>query len=312
MRRTMFAVTGRVAAIVDASCTRALSAVQHARLAKQLSTGAVVPDPAAWIEAAGHRVVSDLHRNGPATTRELVRRMPELDIRFTLGDGRWAAEVGIASRLLFLLAVDGRVVRARPTGTWLSSQYRWEAGDGGSSGPQDVASAVERLVDLWLRRFGPGTLDDIAWWTGLTRRAISRALDAVGAETVELDDGVGWTARDDDDWSDDVPDWVALLPALDSTVMGWRGRDWYLDAGIVPDLFDRNGNAGPTVWSNGRVVGGWGQHRDGTVAFEFLEQVAATTKARVADEAGRLTEWLGGTVVTPRFPTPLWKRLSAR
>ena len=40
--------------------------------------------------------------------------------------------------------------------------------------------------------------------------------------------------------------WVALLPALDPTVMGWQARDWYLGPHAAA-LFDRSGNAGPTT-----------------------------------------------------------------
>jgi signal transduction histidine kinase len=49
---------------------------------------------------------------------------------------------------------------------------------------------------------------------------------------------------------------VALLPSLDSTTMGWRGRDWYVGT-HAHRLFDRTGNAGATIWLDGRVVGGF-------------------------------------------------------
>ena len=75
--------------------------------------------------------------------------------------------------------------------------------------------------------------------------------------------------------------WVALLPGLDPTVMGWKERDWYLGPHAAR-LFDRNGNAGPTVWSDGRVVGGWGQRRDGVVEAELLEPVDDTASRAVA------------------------------
>jgi hypothetical protein len=74
------------------------------------------------------------------------------------------------------------------------------------------------------------------------------------------------------DFGVDPPDdWVALLPALDPTVMGWKERDWYL-GGHAGDLFDRNGNAGPTVLHNGKVVGGWAQRPDGEVVYELQEK----------------------------------------
>jgi hypothetical protein len=91
--------------------------------------------------------------------------------------------------------------------------------------------------------------------------------------------------------------------------MGWKEREWYLGphAGL---LFDRSGNAGPTVWRDGRVVGGWAQRRDGEVAVRLLEDVGADARAAVEAEAERLAAWLGDARVTPRFRTPLERELS--
>ena len=102
--------------------------------------------------------------------------------------------------------------------------------------------------------------------------------------------------------------WVALLPALDPTVMGWKERAWYLGE-HGPALFDRSGNAGPTVWSNGRIVGGWAGRNGGGVAFRLLEDVGADAAAEVEAEAARLDAWLGGTNVIPRFGAPLEREL---
>jgi hypothetical protein len=103
---------------------------------------------------------------------------------------------------------------------------------------------------------------------------------------------------------------VRLLPALDPTVMGWAERDWYLGAHRTA-LFDRNGNAGPTIWADGRVVGGWAHRADGTVAVRLLEDVGAEVTGAVDTAAGQLEAWLGERRFTPRFRTPLEKELVA-
>ena len=92
--------------------------------------------------------------------------------------------------------------------------------------------------------------------------------------------------------------------------MGWKERDWYLDPGMVPKLFDTVGNAGNTVLVSGRVVGAWGQRPDGTVVVGLLDRIDAASRRLVDAEAARLTEWLDGTVVAARFPTPLVKELN--
>lgn len=122
--------------------------------------------------------------------------------------------------------------------------------------------------------------------------------------------GTGYVLPDDFDATADPGPWVALLPALDSTTMGWNERGWYLGS-HVGRLFDTNGNAGPTIWSDGRVVGGWAQRRSGEVVINVLEDVAPETRREVEAEAERTRRWLGPTRVIPRFRTPVEKELAA-
>ena len=114
---------------------------------------------------------------------------------------------------------------------------------------RDEACAV--LLRRWLWSFGPATTTDVRWWTGWTARLAASTLEAIGTVEVALDDGTGWVLDDDLEPAPACEPWVALLPSLDATVMGWKEREFYLGP-HAPDLFDRNGNAGPTVWTDGR------------------------------------------------------------
>jgi hypothetical protein len=112
-----------------------------------------------------------------------------------------------------------------------------------------------------------------------------------------------------DEPADDAPAPVAsLLPALDPTPMGWQTRDWYLGP-HGPALFDRTGNIGPTVWWQGKIVGGWAQRASGEVVYRLLEDVGQDASAAIAAEAARLESWLGAGRATPRFRTPLEREL---
>jgi hypothetical protein len=95
-----------------------------------------------------------------------------------------------------------------------------------------------------------------------------------------------------------------LLPPLDPTTMGWTERDWYLGA-HKRRVFDSNGNAGATIWCDGRVVGGWRQRAGGEVEVQLLEDVGREASRAIDAEAARLTAWLAGVRVSPRFPSPL-------
>jgi Winged helix DNA-binding domain len=219
----------------------------------------------------------------------------------------------VSTRVLFLLAAEARIIRGRPRGSWTSSQNRWspmEAWLPGGLAEWPLERAQAELARCWLAAFGPGTAADLKWWTGWTAAQVRRALATVGAAEVDLDGVPGLVLADDLEPVPAVEPWVALLPALDPTVMGWAERGWFL-GGHARALFDRSGNVGPTVWWDGRIVGGWAQRGDGAIVFRLLEDVGAEAAAAVAAAAERLGERLGATRVTPRFRTPLERELVA-
>jgi hypothetical protein len=169
--------------------------------------------------------------------------------------------------------------------------------------PTDVAQA--RLIGQWLRVFGPGTREDLRWWTGWTVAAVRAALAANHAVEVELDAGMtGWVLPDDLEDDPDPGPWATLLPALDATTMGWADRGWYLGP-HRERLFDSVGNGGPTIWVDGRIVGGWAQRPDGRIALQVLEDVGTEARRSVDDAAGRLVAWLGPERFRTVFAAPL-------
>jgi hypothetical protein len=92
--------------------------------------------------------------------------------------------------------------------------------------------------------------------------------------------------------------------------MGWRERGWFL-GGHGPALFDRSGNIGPSIWWDGRVVGGWAQRKDGEIAVRVLEDVGADAAAAIEREAARMAAWYGDMRPVPRFRTPLERELTS-
>ena len=163
-------------------------------------------------------------------------------------------------------------------------------------GPQrslDERSARAELAGRWLRAYGPGTVDDLAWWAKWTKADVKAALADVGAVAVTADTGDdpaagAWALPDDlDDTVLPGPPPISLLPSLDPTIMGWKLRTWYLGPHRAP-LFDRTGNAGPTVWVGGQAVGAWSQRRDGAIAFRLARGVARGDVRRIEGAVDRL------------------------
>ena len=202
-------------------------------------------------------------------------------------------------------------MRGRPR-TWSSGQYRWVPTatwlDGGMPAlDPDVARA--QLLRQWLASFGPATETDIRWWTGWTARQSRAALAAVPRAVVDLSGAIGFVLADDLEHIERPEPWAALLPTLDPTTMGWKERDWYLGAhGSI--LFDSNGNAGPTVWWDGRVVGGWSQRADGEIVYRLLVDVGSEATAAIEIEVERVRTWLGDVRFKPGFLPPFQRELA--
>jgi hypothetical protein len=314
MRRTMFVVPLGLAAVVQAACTDSIAVRTRQRYARMLEQAGIAADGEAWLDDVARATLAALEARGDAFAAELSADVPSLREKLYYGEGKkWAGSQSVTGIVLVLLSAEGHIVRGRPRGSWTSSQHRWAVAASWLPSPLprlDANAARAELVRRWLGSFGPGTLTDLKWWTGLTVGQVKDALAEVGPVEVDLGGATGYVLRGDDKPEPSPEPWAALLPALDSTVMGWKERGWYLgEHGLA--LFDSSGNAGPTVWWGGRIVGGWAARKDGEIAFRLLEDVGSEAVAAVEAEAARLDAWLGETNVIPRFGTPLERELAA-
>ncbi|MFH8290385.1 winged helix DNA-binding domain-containing protein [Streptomyces sp. NPDC018059] len=312
MRRTVFVTSLDVAPVLQAACSRAVAARERRLLLGMLTETGVAADAAgiaAWLAEAEEAALRALKERGEATAAELASDDPRLGTELVMARGKsYEGRQKLASRLLLLLAAEGHVVRGRPRGTWTSHQYRWAPLTDwfpGGLADWDTQEAQLELARRWLRAFGPATADDLRWWTGWTKTQTKRALTELCPVEVDLDGVTGLLLPDDMEETPPPEPWAALLPALDSTPMGWQNRGWFLgDHG--PRLFDRNGNIGPSLWWNGRIVGGWAQDSRGEIVCRFLEDVGSDAQSAVRDEAERLAARLGGVRLTARTRGRTW------
>jgi hypothetical protein len=308
MRRTLFVVTRDLLPAAVGSAGRRVAEAGVKRLAKDADVDT------AWIEVACEAVLDRLTR-AELSARELRDALPHLAGTFTAAPGsKWSAEVPMMTRLLTILSATGDVVRAHNAGHWRVSRPLWTAMTtwlGEELAPAEPASGYADVVRDWLWSFGPGTEADLVWWLGATKAAVRAALSDVEATQVTLDDGsIGWILPDDTADLEAPPSkapWVALLPVLDSTTMGWRGRAFYLDPAHTPFLFDRAGNGGTTIWVNGRIVGCWVQDDQERVQLILMEPVSKSAQRMLDAEAARLDEFLGGDHITNVFASPQMK-----
>jgi Winged helix DNA-binding domain len=310
MRRTLWVVTAADLPLVQSGASDRVASDQARRLIADAENAGVTVDGTRWLAAAAEAVHRYLDEHGEAGSAELRSALPELAGTFDPAPGkRWGGATALAPRVLTVLGARGELIRGPNDGAWTASRHRWTRAAHwleGAGSEWDPEPAYDELVRRWLRTFGPATLADIKWWFGSTLSATRRALAGVRATEVDLDGESGWALPDDLDPATEPAPWAALLPGLDVATMGWAARAWYLGE-HGGQVFDRNGNAGPTAWCNGRVVGGWRHGQDGTVHLQLLEDPGRDGRKALERKATELTEWLGDVRIKPRFPSPLAK-----
>lgn len=208
-------------------------------------------------------LIAGLVRDGGKTTAEL---------KATLGPG-----TGIPA-LLTLMCDSGILARGKPP-NWRSNAYRYHLFSeyfpglklDGMEGPE----AVRQLLSFYLTAFGPATVDDVAWWTGLGKKLVTDALgqmSVVYCRVSGLDDEFVMLRRE--------MQWLAgtegpsrptinFLPCLDPFIMGYKHRDRYLDREVYDYIFDRSGNAAPVILAGGRIAGIWDFAADEGPALKY-------------------------------------------
>jgi hypothetical protein len=287
MRRTVFVVPAALVPVIQAACTDQIAERMRRDLARRVEESGIAADGANWLKEVGEATVQALAARGSATGGELAQDEPRLRAQIVYAaDKSYGGPVNVTTRLLTLLSAEGLIVRGRPRGGWTSSQFTWTAAPDQPRPP--AAAARAELARRWLHGFGPAPRADLQWWTGWTAGQVKQALDQLEIAEVDLDGTPGVMLAADEDPPPVAGPWAALLPALDPTAMGWRGR----------------------------IVGGWAHRKDGEIAVRLLEDAGAEAAAAIAAEAQRLRDWIGAdqrhakTLITPRFRTPLERELA--
>jgi hypothetical protein len=305
MRRTVFVFPRDLLGAAWPSASARVARSERAQMVRDVVAAGITNDGEAWLDRARADVLAVLAEAPDGLTAAEVRRAaPAIDVKVAVRAGAvWASP-----RVLTQLGATADVARGVNLGQWRTSRPRWTLMRHWLTdvpGVWEPADGWRELVRRWLRTFGPGTEADIVWWLGATKGIVRAALAELTAVAVTLDAGAtGWLLPDDLEPTHDPGPWVALLPVLDPTVMGWKERAFYLGA-HRQQLFDRAGNAGTTAWVDGRIVGCWVQDDDVRVRVHLLEPVSAGARQALDDEAQRLTTWLDGERVNSVIRPPL-------
>jgi hypothetical protein len=186
------------------------------------------------------------------------------------------------SHIVNLLCDEGILVRGKIKGSWKSNNhiyYRFEDFfNGFTYNDYPEEKTIEDLVLNYVRSYGPVTEPDIIWWSGLKKTAVRNVIEKNRGkiEKVYLSDlsDEYFMSRDKYEEIQELEltdnNIINYLPALDPYVMGYKNRDRYIDMYYYNYVFDRFGNASPTIILNGKIIGIWDINPDKKIVKYFL------------------------------------------
>lgn len=241
------------------------------------------------------RIVAQLEA-GPASPRDVERRLADRGVPLER-----------SRAVLKLLWEQGKVTLLDNARSWQSEQRLFAltaqayprlclAGDEGQARTQ--------LIGLYFRAFGPASIADAVWWTGLGRRAVTNAMAETHVRLVPVcvshrssKDELFMAEEDVDELhrcdSSGEP-WVQLLAHEEPSLKAYYGSRWrYVGRADSQQLFNTIGEARASIMVDGRYAGLWQWHRrERRIELTVTAPVRKHHRRDLAARAELLTEIL--------------------
>lgn len=184
-------------------------------------------------------------------------------------------------------------------------------------GPRDGKQPTYALLDAWVpdsrrlsreeamaelaRRYfcsrGPATMQDLAWWSGLTQKDAQAAIELAKPQLAqEAIDGVVYWRSPDTVVVDGAAEKAYLLPPFDEYMVAYRDRSAPLDPAYGRRVIGINGLFNPAIVIGGRVAGTWKRtfKKDAaTIALDPFKPLSKTQLSAVRAAAKRYTTFIG-------------------
>jgi len=222
------------------------------------------------------------------------------EIITVLGEGeKTAVEVRRALRrdmsvslILRFLMEDVPLRRGKPLGTWKGEQFRY------SLLPEDLEPRMNKerakvlLLERFLESFGPATLNDMAWWSGFSKRESKKILEEI--ETMDIGEGLLLLSKEAQEYEDFKvgEDSLLLLPAVDQYVITYKYSTCprMVDEAYLDGVYNEYGQLHNPIVSNGRIIGRW-QVREGRIDYSLYDKVE--NRAELDRRIGEMEDFYG-------------------
>ena len=152
--------------------------------------------------------------------------------------------------------------------------------------------ALARLAQRFFFSHGPATLNDFAWWSGLTLTECKHALEMIKENLVSetANDRTFWM-RNDIQTPPTTQQSAILLPPFDEFVVSYKDRSELIATTHYSKVMTKNGIFSPTTMLNGKIIGSWKktvQKNKPKVELSFFEKTSKQIQALFEPEIKRI------------------------
>ncbi len=255
---------------------------------------------------------------GPLRTSELKKKVPKVGAH-------------VRSALLMLMA-RGEVVRAKANHarnnlTSYALLEKWV--DGFKLKRIEEKEAITQLIRCHIDRFGPASIDDIAWWLRQTKTVVTNAIQSFGDDVISIYEGSieKFILQEDLETASSlsVPteDLVWFIPYEDHFLKAFIDRTGVISEHIQSKLFPADkkhywpsnpeeprkmpskgiratGEARPSIWLNGQVVGRWELDDDEDlmkVVTSLYSKITKSQESKIEQVRMQLEEFINGSML---------------
>lgn len=157
----------------------------------------------------------------------------------------------------------------------------------------DIRKAQELLILEYIRKFGPATIKDLSWWSGLSLKVIRDIIDwnKCSITRFKVNDFemefyiLSEELQKLEEYKPFDLEWVTLLAYEDPSLKGYyESRYRYVDKKYYNLLFNQIGEVRASILCNGKAIGIWEwDKKNKKIKLEYFFEPSKSIKRRVKE-----------------------------
>ena len=157
----------------------------------------------------------------------------------------------------------------------------------------DIRKAQELLILEYIRKFGPATIKDLSWWSGLSLKVIRDIIDCnkCSITRFKVNDFemefyiLSEELQKLEEYKPFDLEWVTLLAYEDPSLKGYyESRYRYVDKKYYNLLFNQIGEVRASILCNGKAIGIWEwDKKNKKIKLEYFFEPSKSIKRRVKE-----------------------------